>query len=235
MTTDTPALQVRRPLMTLGIILIIGLGIGAILVLTGVAAPGVLSLDQAFLGLGFGFLVVAAVLGALIMTLANLMAQVAAMRAEQDVIKSVLSDGEERQHVILIEGIGEKYASRLNTAGIISIPQLIKMDTVDLAHTADVTPQLAAEWQAMGRFMQLRGVGPQYAEVIVRAGVGTVAELARANAEALSATIKQLQSARKVALQGSEIGPNRVRRWIEAARDYLESNRVNVRQTAPTA
>ena len=59
-------------------------------------------------------------------------------------------DGEESQHVILLEGIGNKYAARLNAIGIISIPQLVEARASDVAAQLQVEQGLIEEWQGMG-------------------------------------------------------------------------------------
>ncbi len=126
--------------------------------------------------------------------------------------------GEEKQHVIIIEGIGEKFASRLNANGIITIPQLIKAPLKDIAKFADVTEELGRQWQAMGALMQLSGIGPQFAELLVRAGITSPKDLAAQNAEDLVARIHTLEAGRKTAIQKADVGVGRAKRWIEAAK-----------------
>ncbi|HLF15983.1 MAG TPA: DUF4332 domain-containing protein, partial [Candidatus Thermoplasmatota archaeon] len=129
-----------------------------------------------------------------------------------------LTETDEREHVIAIEGIGTKFAARLNAAGVISIPQLVKADADQIATRIDATTELVKEWQAMGRLIQVRGVGPQYAEVLVKAGVRSVEQLAAADALDVARRVQKLEEERKVRLQGGKVSEGTVNRWIQAAR-----------------
>lgn len=133
-----------------------------------------------------------------------------------------LTEKDEKEHVLTIEGIGTKYAARLNQIGIISIPQLMKADAETVAGKIDAMPGLVEEWQAMGRLIQLKGVGPQYAEVLVKAGIRTVEELATTDAHRLATKITALEKDRKVRIQGGTITDAVAQRWIDAAarRDF---------------
>jgi predicted flap endonuclease-1-like 5' DNA nuclease len=143
-----------------------------------------------------------------------------AAAADKPVVK--LTERDEREHVLTIEGIGTKYAARLNQIGIISIPQLMKADAEAVAGQIDAMPGLVEEWQAMARLIQVRGVGPQFAEVLVKAGVTTVEDLGSQDAHRLSTKIIALEKDRKVRIQGATISDAVVQRWIDAAqrRDF---------------
>ncbi len=126
--------------------------------------------------------------------------------------------GDEKHHVLAIEGIGPKYASRLNAVGIITIPQLAQADPDEVANQLDVMPDLVREWQAMADLIRVKGVGPQSAEVLVRAGVKSVAQLATLSPEEVSQKVKETEAGRKVRIQGQDVSPGVAKRWVEAAR-----------------
>lgn len=126
---------------------------------------------------------------------------------------------DERQHVITIEGIGTKYAARLNAMGIISIPQLMRADANRVATNIQVEPDMVREWQDMGQLMRLKGVGPQSAEVLVRSGIRSVDQLAATSPETVSAKVKEAESGRKVRIQGQDVTPGVAKRWVEAAKN----------------
>ncbi len=73
----------------------------------------------------------------------------------------------------------------------------------------------------MGQLMQVKGIGPQYAELLVKSDIKTVAELARVNPPALFATIETVQASRHTAIQKGEIGLGNVERWVKAAGSHL--------------
>jgi len=77
----------------------------------------------------------------------------------------------------------------------------------------------------MGQLMRLKGIGPQYAEVLVRAGVRSIAHLAAQDAEQLATKVRDLERSRKTRIQGNEITANVTRNWVQAARDgTLDAN-----------
>ncbi len=138
----------------------------------------------------------------------------------------VLKPGEEKQHIMEIEGIGKVYASRLNAQGVITIPQLLAVNADNIASTIDATPELVAEWQAMAKLLRLKGIGPQSAEVLVRAGIRSVQQLAAEDSTALSNKIRELEKTRKIRIQGLDITPVVAKRWIETARKGEYDNGV---------
>lgn len=126
--------------------------------------------------------------------------------------------GEETQHITGIEGIGKVYASRLNAQGVITVPQLLAVNADNIASAIDATPELVSEWQAMGKLMRLKGIGPQSAEVLVRAGIRSVQQLAAEDSGALSNKVRDLVTTRKVRAQGMDITPVVAKRWIDSAK-----------------
>lgn len=128
-------------------------------------------------------------------------------------------DGEESQHVLLLEGIGNKYAARLNALGIISIPQLVEARAVDVAAQLHVETGLVEEWQSMGRLLPLSGIGPQAAELLARAGVRSIQQLAAQDPLDLSVKCKALVAGKKVKMTNIDVTPALAKKWIEAARE----------------
>jgi predicted flap endonuclease-1-like 5' DNA nuclease len=129
-----------------------------------------------------------------------------------------IAPGEEKHHVIEIEGIGPAFATRLNANGVITIPQLLAANPEQIGPAIDAMPDLVREWQSMATLMRLKGVGPQSAEVLVRAGIRNIPQLAAEDAEALSAKVKDAERGRKVRIQGLDVTPGVAKRWIDAAR-----------------
>ncbi len=221
MSADAPSLQ--RPFRIMAVLLAAGLATAAILAALGVNGPGLLTLPQAVFGLSFAMAITAIVLVIVMLRLGRVLQELSAVRAENVIIRSQLSASEQKQHVILIEGIGETYAARLNQVGIITVPQLIRADAGYVGQQINVSASIVRGWQAMGQLTQVKGIGPQYAELLVKSGITTVADLARVNPSALMATIETVQASRKVAIQKGEIGEGHVQRWVAAAADHLKN------------
>lgn len=129
-----------------------------------------------------------------------------------------LRPGEEKQHIMEIEGIGKVYASRLNAQGVITVPQLLAVNVDNIASAIDATPELVAEWQAMGKLLRVKGIGPQSAEILVRAGIRSVQQLAAEDPTALSNKIRDLEKSRKIRIQGMDVTPVVAKRWVDTAK-----------------
>lgn len=127
----------------------------------------------------------------------------------------------EGQHVLTLEGIGTKYATRLNNHGIITLPQLLDADPETVAAAVDAMPALVEEWQGMARLVQVKGIGPQAAEMLALAGVRTIQGLADADPPELTARIDAIEERRRVRVLGTDVQEGHVRRWVEAARGHV--------------
>lgn len=119
-------------------------------------------------------------------------------------------------HVIQIEGIGPHYATRLNSVGIITVSQLVAADANDVARHVDATPELVREWQAMGRLMNVKGVGPQWAEALARVGVHDEHDLAQRDPKALASAIAKLNDG-KSRVTKTDPPAATVARWVRSA------------------
>ena len=97
--------------------------------------------------------------------------------------------------IIEVEGIGEKYAEKLEKAGIKKVEDLIplsKKDMDDLAKKTGISRKLIDKWQEHADLMRLTGVGPEYAEALNVIGVDSVKELAQRNPENTLAKIQEM-------------------------------------------
>lgn len=120
-----------------------------------------------------------------------------------------------------IEGIGAKYAERLQAAGIKTTDDLLKAcgsrkgrDDV-VAQTGFSAAQLL-KWANMADLMRISGVGEEYSELLEATGVDTVKELATHNAENLAAKMKEVNEARK--LTRALPAASQVEKWVDQAK-----------------
>lgn len=119
-----------------------------------------------------------------------------------------------------VEGIGEVYSQRLEEAGLFDTRRLWAADAGDAADAAEVSQGMVERWQAQAELMALNGVGPQYAELLVRSGITTIDELARQDAENLQTQLNDKEDSLNVSIQGNPPTERRVQRWIMQARDH---------------
>ena len=84
--------------------------------------------------------------------------------------------------IIDIEGIGEAYAPKLHVEGIKTVEQLLDMCAApkgrkDLAAKTGISEKLILKWTNHADLFRIKGIGPQFAELLEAAGVDTVKEL----------------------------------------------------------
>lgn len=83
--------------------------------------------------------------------------------------------------VIDIEGVGEAYAEKLTAVGIIKVSDLLAKCATpkgrsDLATITGISDKLILRWTNHADLFRIKGVGPQFAELLEAAGVDTVKE-----------------------------------------------------------
>ena len=86
--------------------------------------------------------------------------------------------------IIEIEGIGEKYAKTLEDAGHADVEDLITLkwrEVKELAEKTGISLKLLEKWQDQAELMIIKGIGPEYSEVLNRVGIDSTRELAYRN------------------------------------------------------
>ena len=83
--------------------------------------------------------------------------------------------------IIDIEGIGEVYAEKLIAVGIIKVSDLLEKCATpkgrqELAEQTGISDKLILRWTNHADLFRIKGVGPQFAELLEAAGVDTVKE-----------------------------------------------------------
>jgi predicted flap endonuclease-1-like 5' DNA nuclease len=119
-----------------------------------------------------------------------------------------------------IEGIGPVYAGKLRDAGIRSIDGLLKVGATPkgrkkVAKKSNISKDLILEWVNRADLMRVRGIGEEYSDLLEKAGVDTVAELAQRNADNLHAKILEVNVKRIVRRPPSR---DMVAAWVESAK-----------------
>ena len=99
--------------------------------------------------------------------------------------------------IIDIEGIGEVYAEKLIAAGIETAAQLLDKCAAPagrkaLAEATGISDKLILTWTNHADLFRVKGIGPQFAELLEAAGVDTVKELGHRNAANLAAKMLEV-------------------------------------------
>jgi predicted flap endonuclease-1-like 5' DNA nuclease len=120
-----------------------------------------------------------------------------------------------------IQGIGPAFAEKLSVCNIKTTGDLLThcaepagRDRV--SQEAGISSALILKWLNMADLMRISGIGPQFSELLEAAGVDTVKELRTRNAENLTAKMKEVNAAKKLA-RTSPAGTV-VEDWIDQAK-----------------
>jgi len=120
-----------------------------------------------------------------------------------------------------IEGIGPINAENLREAGVITVAQLLErgcepVGRRELAATTGINEKTLLKWVNMADLFRVKGVAAQYAELLERAGVDTVRELAHRNPQSLHGMLTEANSQRRIVRRLPP--PGIVEQWVERAR-----------------
>jgi predicted flap endonuclease-1-like 5' DNA nuclease len=119
--------------------------------------------------------------------------------------------------VLALEGIGPEFAKKLRKAGVKGSEALVAADPKDLASKTGIAEGLIRNWRAMAKLLPVKGVGPQFAEVLARTGLESVTDLANCDANKLTARVEALLESKQVTIVGVKVTEKRVASWIAEA------------------
>ncbi len=119
-----------------------------------------------------------------------------------------------------IEGIGQKYAEMLGSAGVSHTDQLLAIGSTakgrgELAEQSGISEKLILKWVNMCDLFRVKGVAGQYAELLEASGVDTVKELRNRNADSLAEKMREVNKEKE--LVRTVPGLKSIESWIEQA------------------
>lgn len=102
-----------------------------------------------------------------------------------------------------IEGVGPAYAEKLAAAGVDTVAELFeagatKKGRQELAEKTGIAESNILRWVNHCDLMRLKGVGPQFSELLEASGVDTVAEFAQRNAANLHAKMVEVNESKNL-------------------------------------
>jgi predicted flap endonuclease-1-like 5' DNA nuclease len=120
-----------------------------------------------------------------------------------------------------IEGIGPAYRKNLKEAGVENTRHLLeragsKRGRVSLAAETGIEERRILTWVNLADLMRLNGVGRQFAELLEAAGVDSVKELRRRNADNVAKAMAETNTQKR--LTGAVPSAVQVQRWIDSAK-----------------
>jgi len=122
--------------------------------------------------------------------------------------------------VIDLEGIGPEYNEKLQEMGIKNTKQLWEADAFKVARETGAPLSSVKSWQHMAELASVKDIGPQYAELLERSGIHSIAQLKNYNPNKLLKLIKKKQNSLKINIQGNHPGNAMVEHWIDEANDH---------------
>ena len=120
-----------------------------------------------------------------------------------------------------IEGIGPAFGEKLAGAGITDTDKLLekgctKAGRKEIAEGCDIPEKKVLDWVNMADLCRIKGVGPEFAELLEAAGVDTVKELRNRNAENLAEACAKVNAEKKLTRQVPSAKV--VAGWVEQAK-----------------
>jgi len=102
-----------------------------------------------------------------------------------------------------IEGIGDTYAETLKSAGVTSIENLLEKGSTpsgrkSLAEASGLSGKLLLGWINRADLFRVKGIGEEYADLLEKAGVDTVPELAQRSPANLTKKMVEVNEKKKL-------------------------------------
>lgn len=123
--------------------------------------------------------------------------------------------------LVQIEGIGKKYAEMLKQAGIENQDDLLqtcssRRGRLRLATQTGISHKLILKWTNQADLARINGISEEYAELLEKAGVDSIPELAHRNPEHLHLALIEKNDMSHLVRHIP--GLNQVVTWVEEAK-----------------
>lgn len=123
--------------------------------------------------------------------------------------------------LIAVEGIGPVYTAKLKAIGISTAEALLEQGATPegrkaIAEKSGIGDALILEWVNHVDLFRIKGVGPEYADLLEEAGVDTIPELAQRRADNLFEKMEVVNQAKKL-VRKMPI-QSQVANWVEQAK-----------------
>jgi Domain of unknown function (DUF4332) len=122
-----------------------------------------------------------------------------------------------------IEGIGDTYAPKLQAVNVKTVVDLLERGKTpkgrkELAESTGISDKLILKWVNMSDLFRVKGIGPEYSELLEKAGVDTVKELRHRVPEHLHAKLEEANTSTGKPLVRALPSLKAVQSWVEAAK-----------------
>jgi len=120
-----------------------------------------------------------------------------------------------------IEGVGPVYQQKLSAAGVPTTEALLEKGATpkgrkEISEKSGISDGLILQWVNHVDLFRIKGVGSEYADLLEAAGVDTVPELAKRNAQNLVEKMTTINVEKKLVRRLPVL--SQVENWIEQAK-----------------
>jgi predicted flap endonuclease-1-like 5' DNA nuclease len=120
-----------------------------------------------------------------------------------------------------IEGIGAVYSKKLVEVGIRTTDDLLKIgasakNREELEKKTGIAKKLILEWVNLADLYRIKGVGPEYSDLLEESGVDTIVELSKRIPDNLHAKMLEVNEKKKLVRRPPPL--NSVKNWVEQAK-----------------
>ena len=124
--------------------------------------------------------------------------------------------------LVEIEGIGETYATKLESAEIKSLEVLLQKGSTkkgrkELEDATGISGKLLLRWINMADLFRVKGIGEQYSDLLEAAGVDTVPELAQRKPENLHGKMVEVNESKNLVRATPSLSA--VEKWVAEAKE----------------
>lgn len=136
----------------------------------------------------------------------------------------------------LVEGIGPTYGQKLKAAGIDTPRALLEQGAspkgrAEIAEKTGISSKLILKWVNQIDLFRIKGVGSEYADLLVTAGVDTAPELSRRNPKNLYEEMVAINEEKKLVRRMP--AQSQVENWVEQAKSLPQVITYSRRQSVP--
>lgn len=125
-------------------------------------------------------------------------------------------------NIAKIEGVGAKYAEKLNMAGVKTVEALLEKGATrkgrkDLAEKTSISEVLILEWVNRADLFRIKGIGEEFSDLLEASGVDTVKELAQRKPDNLMMKLVEVNEQKKLVRRMPY--PAAVADWVKQAKE----------------
>lgn len=115
--------------------------------------------------------------------------------------------------VVEVEGIGPVWEKRLIKAGVPTTTRLAYEKPAKLAKRIKAPEKTVRSWHAMSQLIKVRDIGPQFAEILSRAGIRGIEDLKRTPAEKIEKKLNRYLDSLDSTIIGRRPTIKRIKGW----------------------